>query len=147
MLVDRAEQNTSDRTHPSDPPPYRISNCLRLILIAVPLIVQIASAQHPTPLPIFAVEAIYLRATVSAFGAGAYLDHVQHNPRVAFRDKSREQGMRRLGSTLAVITKVSTIRCMPATALCERRINESCVYVCSFRFHTYIIVHGDDLPL
>jgi TPR repeat protein len=46
--------------------------------------VQIASAQHPTPIPIFAAEAIYLRATFSA--SGAYPDHVPHNPRIAFRD-------------------------------------------------------------
>jgi hypothetical protein len=57
---------------------------LRLVQTAVPLVLQIASAQYPASFPVFAAEAIYLRATFSA--SGAYPDHVQHNPRVAFRD-------------------------------------------------------------
>ncbi|KAH0835866.1 HCP-like protein [Lanmaoa asiatica] len=84
MLVDRAQQNSSGDTPPVGPAAIQDPQLLRLVQIAVPLVVQIASAQHPNPIPIFAAEAIYLRATFAA--SGAYPDYVQHNPRVAFRD-------------------------------------------------------------
>jgi hypothetical protein len=84
MLADRAQQNSSGDAPPVGPATIQDPQLLRLVQIAVPLVVQIASAQHPTPIPIFAAEAIYLRATFSA--SGAYPDHVPHNPRIAFRD-------------------------------------------------------------
>jgi hypothetical protein len=84
MLVDRAQQNSSGDAPPVGPATKQDPQLLRLVQIAVPLVVQIASAQHPTPIPIFAAEAIYLRATFSA--SGAYPDHVPHNDRIAFRD-------------------------------------------------------------
>jgi hypothetical protein len=65
--------------HPVGPATTQDPQLLRFVQIVVPLVVQIASAQHPTPIPIFAVEAIYLCAPFSA--SGAYPDHVPHNPR------------------------------------------------------------------
>jgi hypothetical protein len=84
MLVDRAQQNASGDAPPVGPATIQDPQLLRLVQIAVPLVVQIASAQHATPIPIFAAEAIYLCVTFSA--SGAYPDHVPHNPRIAFRD-------------------------------------------------------------
>ncbi|KAG8216706.1 HCP-like protein [Butyriboletus roseoflavus] len=84
LLVDRAQQNPSGDTPPPGPVTIQDPQLLRLVQIAVALILQIASAQHPNPIPIFAAEAIYLRATFAA--SGAYPDHVPHNPRLAFRD-------------------------------------------------------------
>ncbi|KAF8843893.1 HCP-like protein [Paxillus ammoniavirescens] len=84
MLVDRTQQNSSDDTPPVGPVTIQDPQLLRLSQVAVPLIVQIASAHHPTPLPVYVAEAIYLRATFAA--SGAYPDHVPHNPRIAFRD-------------------------------------------------------------
>ncbi|KIJ61884.1 hypothetical protein HYDPIDRAFT_95685 [Hydnomerulius pinastri MD-312] len=84
MLVDRAQQNPSSDTPAVGPVTIQDPQLLRLAQVAVPLIVQIASAQVPLPLPIYVAEAIYLRATLAA--SGAYPDHVPHNPRVAFRD-------------------------------------------------------------
>ncbi|KAF8137269.1 HCP-like protein [Boletus edulis] len=84
MLVDRAQQNASDDTPPVGPVTIQDPQLLRLVQIAVPLVLQIASAQYPNQIPVFAAEAIYLRATFAA--SGAYPDHVQHNPRLAFRD-------------------------------------------------------------
>jgi hypothetical protein len=70
MLVDRAQQNSSGDAPPVGPATIQDPQLLRLV--------QIASAQHPTLIPIFAADAIYLRATFSV--SGMYLDHVQHNP-------------------------------------------------------------------
>lgn len=84
MLADRVQQNSSDDTPIVGPIVIQDPQLLRLVQIAVPLVLQIASAQHPNPIPIFAAEAIYHRATFAA--SGAYPDHVPHNPRLAFRD-------------------------------------------------------------
>ena len=84
VLVDRAEQNAAGGGPPVGPATIQDPQLLGLVQITVPLVVQIVSARHPAPIPIFVAEATYLRATFSA--SGAYLDHIQHNPRVAFCD-------------------------------------------------------------
>ncbi|KAF8547897.1 HCP-like protein [Imleria badia] len=84
MLVDRTQQTPSGNAPPVGPATIQDPQLVRLVQIAVPLVIQIASAQHPTPIPIFAAEAIYLRATFAA--SGAYPEHVPHKPRNAFRD-------------------------------------------------------------
>ncbi|KAI9451956.1 hypothetical protein F5148DRAFT_1301022 [Russula earlei] len=59
-----------------------------LVEIAIPMILQIANPNPvPQPLPLHVSEAIYLRATFEA--TGAYPQHVQQNPRLAFRDFER----------------------------------------------------------
>ena len=83
-ILDRAQQNASGDAPPVGPATMQDPQLLRLVQIAVPLVVHIASAQHPTPIPVIAAEAIYLCATFSA--SGAYPDHVQRNPCIAFRD-------------------------------------------------------------
>ena len=73
------------------PGPARIldDNLARLADVAVSLILQIAGSV-PTPLPTgqrippAVAEAIYLRAVVTA--AGSFPQHIQQNPRIAFRD-------------------------------------------------------------
>ena len=137
MLVDRAQQNASGDAPPVGPATIQDPQLLRLVQIAVPLVVQIASAQHPTPIPVFAAEAIYLRATFSA--SGAYPDHVQHNPRIAFRDFEQAaragyaQAWFRLGRDYENFNDA-----LHARDCFERGLKlnvESCVYVGpSFRF-------------
>ena len=134
MLVDRAQQNTSSDTPPVGPATIQDPQLLRLVQIALPLVLQIASAQHPNPIPIFAAEAIYLRATFCA--SGAYPDHVQQNPRIAFRDFEQAaragyaQAWFRLGRDYENFNDATHARdCF------ERGVKlnvESCVYVSSF---------------
>ena len=143
MLVDRAQQNDSGDAPPVGPATIQYPQLLRLVQIAVPLVVQIASAQHPTPIPIFVAEAIYLHATFSA--SRTYPDHVQHNPRIAFRDF--EQAARagyayawfRLGRDYENFNDG-----LHARDCFERGVKvESCSHICSFRlyssppFHTH----------
>lgn len=134
MLVDRAQQDPSSDTPPMGPAVIQDQQLLRLVQIAVPMVVQIASAQHPNPMPVFAAEAIYLRATFAA--SGAYPDHVQHNPRVAFRDFEQAaragyaQAWFRLGRDYENFNDTAHARdCF------ERGVKlnvESCVYVSTF---------------
>lgn len=82
FLVDRLQQTSATDTpvgpaHISDP------QLARLVQIAVPIVLDIAS-NPPTPMPPHVAEAVYLRATFAA--SGAYPDHVRQNPRSAFRD-------------------------------------------------------------
>ncbi|KAH7886822.1 HCP-like protein [Phlebopus sp. FC_14] len=85
MLVDRAQQNPSSSDSTAvGPVTIHDPQLLRLSQVAVPIVLQIASTQAPSPLPIYVAEAVYLRATMEA--SGAYPDHVPHNPRIAFRD-------------------------------------------------------------
>ena len=121
-----------------------------LFQIAVPLIVQIASAQHPTPIPIFVAEVIYLRATFTA--SGVYPDHVQHDPRVAFRDFDQAaragyaQAWFRLDRDYENFNDGMHARvCFE----CGVELNvENSVYVCHFRFYpstfsnAYVIAYG-----
>ncbi|KAH7906763.1 HCP-like protein [Hygrophoropsis aurantiaca] len=86
MLIDRSQQNpTTDA--PVGPVAIQDPQLLRLSQVAVPLIAQIASAQTPSPMPIYVAEAVYLHATLAA--SGGYPDLVPHNPRAAFRDFER----------------------------------------------------------
>ncbi|KAE9397679.1 HCP-like protein [Gymnopus androsaceus JB14] len=58
---------------------------LRLTQVAVPIILQIADgAQAGTTLPAHIAEALYHRASLTA--SGAFPEHIQRNPRQAFRD-------------------------------------------------------------
>ena len=81
MLVDRAQQNASGDTPPVGPATIHDHQLLHLVHIVVPLVVQIASPQYPTPIPIFTAEVIYHRAMFAA--SGVHTDRVQHSPRVA----------------------------------------------------------------
>ncbi|TFK63725.1 HCP-like protein [Pluteus cervinus] len=83
FLIERSiGANTSN-----DPPVGPISipdpQLARLAQIAVPIVLQLSNVQQ-TPLPPWAAEAIYYRATFSA--SGAYPEHILHNPRLAFKD-------------------------------------------------------------
>lgn len=143
MLVDRAQQDSSsDDTPPVGPATIQDPQLLRLVQTAVPLVLHIASAQYPASFPVFAAEAIYLRATFSA--SGAYPDHVQHNPRVAFRDFEQAaragyaQAWFRLGRDYENFNDAAHARdCF------ERGVKlnvESCVYVSTFLPSNYIAV-------
>ncbi|PFH49403.1 hypothetical protein AMATHDRAFT_147690 [Amanita thiersii Skay4041] len=83
FLVNRSQQNTS-----TDPlvGPVTITDpqLLRLALVAIPLILDIASRSQQTPIPPFVAEATYLRATLAS--SGAFPDIVRQNLRAAFRD-------------------------------------------------------------
>ena len=78
--------------YPVGPTTIQDPQLSRLVQIVVPLVVQIATAQRP-------VEAIRLCATFTA--SGSFPDHVQHNPRAAFRNFEQAtrawQGWFRLG--------------------------------------------------
>ncbi|KAG1726342.1 HCP-like protein [Suillus paluster] len=82
LLVDRT-QNPSATDIPSGPVTITDPQLQRLVATAVPIVQQLASITH-NPLPLFAAEAVYLRATLEA--SGAYPDRIPHNPRQAFRD-------------------------------------------------------------
>ncbi|KAG6919399.1 hypothetical protein DXG01_006282 [Tephrocybe rancida] len=82
-LVDRTINASSSTDPPVGPAIINDPALLRLAQLAVPTIIQIASSTAQ-PVPPYVAEAIYLRATFAA--SGAYPEHVQHNPRVAFRD-------------------------------------------------------------
>ncbi|KAG1716818.1 hypothetical protein ID866_340 [Astraeus odoratus] len=84
LLVDRAQQNSSNDTPVVGPVTIHDPQLQRLVHVAVPMILQIASIQTHTPPPPYVAEALYLRGTFAA--SGAYPEHVQHNPRLAFRD-------------------------------------------------------------
>ena len=114
----------------------------------VPLVVQIATAQRPTPHPkspsllrrrfIFAPRLLPRART-------RITSNTTPAPPSAALNGPREHGTRRVGSALAVITNISTIQRMPSTALCERGVKsdvESCVHVRSFHFHAYMIAYG-----
>ncbi|RDB30166.1 Chitin synthase regulatory factor 4 [Hypsizygus marmoreus] len=84
FLVDKQQNSTSTDT-PVGPVTITDSALLRLVQIAVPLVLQIASTAVPgAQIPVHVAEAVYLRATFAA--SGAYPEHVQLNPRSAFRD-------------------------------------------------------------
>ena len=72
MLVNRVQQSAS-----RDIPPFWAIQDPHLLRL-----VQIASAQHPTPMPIFGAEAIYLRITFLRQAR----TRITSSPRVAFRD-------------------------------------------------------------
>lgn len=136
MLVDRAQQNSSGDSPPAGPAVIQDPQLSRLVQIAVPTVLQIASAQLPNPTPVFAAEAIYLRATFAA--SGAYPDHIQHNPRVAFRDFEHAaragyaQAWFRLGRDYENFNDAAHARDCFERGL---KLNvESCVYVRIFRF-------------
>ncbi|KAG6854750.1 hypothetical protein C0991_001177 [Blastosporella zonata] len=82
-LIDRTINPSSSTDPPVGPAIIHDPALLRLAQLAVPTIVQISST--PTqPIPPHVAEAIYIRATFAA--SGAYPEHIQHNPRIAFRD-------------------------------------------------------------
>ncbi|KAI0031848.1 hypothetical protein K488DRAFT_51173 [Vararia minispora EC-137] len=75
----------------TDPPSGAVNvsdpELLRLVDVAVPLILQLSSPQPSPPTnqtPPYVAEALYWRASLAA--SGAYPQHVQPNPRTAFRD-------------------------------------------------------------
>ncbi|TFK37925.1 hypothetical protein BDQ12DRAFT_684353 [Crucibulum laeve] len=89
FLVDRTVLGSAPT---SDPPtgPLQIPDPAleRLTRVAVPLVLQLASAAAPQPgnptLPPHVAEAIYLRAMFTA--SGAYPQYIERNPKAAFRD-------------------------------------------------------------
>ncbi|KZV75975.1 HCP-like protein [Peniophora sp. CONT] len=93
-----ADANTP-QPGPADPPagPIPVSDpeLQRLIDVAIPLILQLASTpaaphnpslppQQQPALPAYVAEALYWRAALES--SGAHPTHVQQNPRAAFRD-------------------------------------------------------------
>lgn len=84
LLVDRAQQNPSSDTPAVGPVTIHDPQLQRLVQVAVPTILQIASVQTHAPPPAYVAEALFFRASFAA--SGAYPDHIQHNPRLAFRD-------------------------------------------------------------
>ncbi|KAI0716270.1 hypothetical protein C8Q76DRAFT_692038 [Earliella scabrosa] len=91
-LVDRAQQLHS-RTSPTstDPAvgPAQIDDpeLQKLVNVAIPIILQISSQLPPGPIPPYAAEAIYMRATCAS--TGIYPQFIPHDPRNAFRDFER----------------------------------------------------------
>ncbi|KAI6043888.1 HCP-like protein [Pisolithus marmoratus] len=84
LLVDRAQQNPSGDTPVVGPVMINDPQLQRLVQVAVPTILQLASVQTHTPPPAYVAEALFFRASFAA--SGAFPEHVQHNPRLAFRD-------------------------------------------------------------
>ncbi|KAL4079382.1 HCP-like protein [Scleroderma citrinum] len=130
LLVDRAQQNSSNDTPVVGPVTIHDPQLQRLIQVAVPMILQIASVQTHTPPPIYVAEALYLRGTFAA--SGAYPEHVQHNPRLAFRDFEGaarfgySQAWFRLGRDYENFNDVTHAReCFERGA---KRNIESCIY-------------------
>lgn len=82
LLVDRTQQ-PSPTDIPAGPVSIPDPQLQRLASTAIPLVQQLASVTQ-NPLPLYAAEALYLRATLEA--SGAYPDRIPHNPRQAFRD-------------------------------------------------------------
>ncbi|KAH9886008.1 hypothetical protein C8Q73DRAFT_740386 [Cubamyces lactineus] len=92
-LVDRAQQLVARTNANSTDPavgPAQIDDpeLQKLVNVAIPIILQISSQAPPQgPLPPFAAEAIYMRATCAA--TGIYPQFIPHDPRTAFRDFER----------------------------------------------------------
>lgn len=82
LLVDRIQHPTAT-DFPAGPVTITDPQLQRLASTAVPLVQHLANV-NLHPLPLFAAEAVYLRATLEA--SGAYPDRIPHNPRQAFRD-------------------------------------------------------------
>jgi hypothetical protein len=82
LLVDRTRYPSATDI-PAGPVTITDPQLQRLVATAVPLVQHLASISHQ-PLPLFAAEAVYLRATLES--SGAYPDRIPHNPRQAFRD-------------------------------------------------------------
>lgn len=82
LLVDRTRYPSATDI-PSGPVTITDPQLQRLVATAVPLVQHLASINHQS-LPLFAAEAVYLRATLES--SGAYPDRIPHNPRQAFRD-------------------------------------------------------------
>ncbi|KAF8637230.1 hypothetical protein AX17_002961 [Amanita inopinata Kibby_2008] len=83
FLVNRAQQNTS--TDPLvGPATITDPQLLRLVHVAVPVILEMASRSQQSSMAPHIAEAIYLRATFAA--SGAFPDYLRQNLRSAFRD-------------------------------------------------------------
>ncbi|CDO76800.1 hypothetical protein BN946_scf184978.g29 [Trametes cinnabarina] len=59
----------------------------KLVNVAIPIILQVASQLPPGPVPPHVAEAIYMRASCAA--TGIYPQFIPHDPRTAFRDFER----------------------------------------------------------
>ncbi|KAI0759270.1 hypothetical protein BD413DRAFT_675032 [Trametes elegans] len=91
-LVDRAQQlSARSNSNSTDPAvgPAQIDDpeLQKLVNVAIPIILQIASQAPHGPLPPHVAEAIYMRATCAA--TGIYPQFIPHDPRNAFRDFER----------------------------------------------------------
>ncbi|KIK36716.1 hypothetical protein CY34DRAFT_811059 [Suillus luteus UH-Slu-Lm8-n1] len=82
LLVDRTRYPSATDI-PAGPVTITDPQLQRLVATAVPLVQHVASINQQ-PLPLFAAEAVYIRATLES--SGAYPDRIPHNPRQAFRD-------------------------------------------------------------
>ncbi|EED77779.1 predicted protein [Postia placenta Mad-698-R] len=87
-LVDRAQQlhqpDSSTTEFPEGPARIEDPELQRLVDIALPLLIRLSSTSPAqTPAPPHVSESIYLLATCEA--SGAYPQHVQRDPRAAFR--------------------------------------------------------------
>ena len=114
----------------------------RLVQIVV-LVVQIATTQRPTP-SLLRRQSIFAPGLLLRARAQITSNTTPVLPSATL-NRPREQGTPRRGSASAVITKISPIRRMSLTALCERGVKpdvESCVHVCSFHFYAYTIAYG-----
>ncbi|KAF9458316.1 hypothetical protein BDZ94DRAFT_114754 [Collybia nuda] len=81
FLVDKQQYGATSTDTPQGPAVISDSQLFRLVQIAVPLILQIATAPHGG---LTSAEAVYHRATFEA--SGAYPEHVPLNLKAAFRD-------------------------------------------------------------
>lgn len=130
LLVDRAQQNASSDTPVVGPVMINDPQLHRLVQVALPMILQMASIQAPNPPPMYVAEALYLRGTFAA--SGAYPEHIPHNPRLAFRDFEAaarygySQAWFRLGRDYENFNDVAHAReCFERGA---KRNVESCIY-------------------
>ena len=91
-LVDRAQQLYARSSPTSTDPvvgPAQIDDpeLQKLVNVAIPIILQIASQQPQGPIPPHVAEAIYMRAMCAS--TGIYPQFIPHDPRTAFRDFER----------------------------------------------------------
>ncbi|KAF8643382.1 hypothetical protein AX16_009052 [Volvariella volvacea WC 439] len=83
FLVDRATGAANANDPPVGPVTIPDPQLQQLVQVAVPIILQLANITA-TPTPPYVAEATFFRATFAA--SGAYPEHIQRNPRIAFRD-------------------------------------------------------------
>ncbi|TBU41304.1 HCP-like protein [Dichomitus squalens] len=91
-LVDRAQQLHARSSPTSTDPvvgPAQINDpeLQKLVNVAIPILLQIASQQPQGSLPPYVAEAIYMRAMCAS--TGIYPQFIPHDPRTAFRDFER----------------------------------------------------------
>ncbi|KAJ2965494.1 hypothetical protein NUW54_g14101 [Trametes sanguinea] len=136
-LVDRAQQQlTRTSSNSTDPVvgPAQIDDpeLQKLVNVAIPIILQIASQASSGPIPPHVAEAIYMRATCAA--TGIYPQFIPHDPRTAFRDFERAAKAGHHAAWFKLGREYENFNDVQHAKECfERGVKygvESCYYVC-----------------